>query len=88
MDGVERTQARSISNRSITDTTSVQLQDKTPVFTHIKTIETNITKTDARKAGTLVFTSAPMTLVIGLIPSVLGMKRRREMTVDLGSEAT
>lgn len=35
---------------------------------------------------TLVLASVPMTRVIGLIPSVLGMKRRREMTVALGRD--
>lgn len=37
---------------------------------------------------TLVLASAPITRVIGLMLSVLGMKRRRDMTVDLGREAT
>lgn len=35
---------------------------------------------------TLVLVSAPMTRVIGLMPSVLGMKRRRDMTVALGRD--
>lgn len=37
---------------------------------------------------TLVLASPPMTRVMGLMPSVLGMKRRREMTVPLGRDAT
>lgn len=44
--------------------------------------------TDVRSKRTRVLASAPTTRVMGLMPSVLGMKRRRDMTVDLGRAAT
>lgn len=40
-----------------------------------------------KQINTLVLASAPVTRVIGLMPSALGMKRIRAVTVDLGRDA-
>lgn len=41
-----------------------------------------------KQIDTRVLASAPITRVIGLMPSALGMKRIRPVTVDLGRDAT